>query len=246
MGTISELFQECKNIVFDTDYSFARQWKKEDSKRVLIGMIPNYFPREIIHAANGLAIGIVGSEFKNPEQINQDKSHYESCSILSGVIELVRNGQLDGFDGFLLPSQCTPIKEMDEIDEINKKCTFVKYINFPQYFHTIIGDIINHYFVQDVLDEIYKINGIKVNSEMLNNSIQLYKNNLKLTERIYSLQKKYPEKISQEELYYTVLSGLQMPIEKHSEILNQIIGLLLKDSQEKEDDIFDAFSGAFC
>ncbi|MFA6571201.1 MAG: 2-hydroxyacyl-CoA dehydratase family protein [Bacteroidota bacterium] len=246
MKTLSEIHNYCKNTVLDNNFTAAKKWKEQASNRVLIGMIPNFFPREIIHAANGLAVGIVGEEFKMPQNTKPDMSSHQACSMFSGILELVNNGNLEGFDGFLLPSQCHTLQVLEEISKISDKCKFIKYINFPQYFHTIIGDILNHYFVQDILDEIYKINGVKVDSELLGNSISLYKNNLKLTEKLFSLSKKFPENFSQEELYTTVFSGLVLPIEEHNLILKDAVEILMEGSFEKDDYIFTAYKGTYC
>lgn len=246
MSRLNEIFQTCRNIVFDVNYTSAKKWKEQDSKRVLVGMIPNFFPREIIHAANGLAIGIVGDEYKILQNTKPSQDANQSCSLFSGIIDLVNKDKLDGFDGFLLPSRCDTLEAIGEINKISDKCKFVKFINFPQYFHTVIGDILNQHFVQGILDEIFKINGVKVNTESLNYSIGLYKTNLKLTEKIYSLSMKFPEKLTQDELYITVFSGLVMPIEEHNAILNSVIDILMEGMIERDDNAFKVYLGAYC
>ena len=246
MKKLSKIFDYCNKVIFDDNFTVAKKWKEKDKQRVLIGMIPNFFPREIIHAANGLAIGIVGNEFKLPDSNKSDISKIQSCSMFSGVLDLVNKSKLDGFDGFLLPSRCDTLQALEEINKISYKCKFVKFINFPQYFHTLIGDILNQYFVQQVRDEVYKINGIKVTTKSLNNSINLYKNNLKLTEKLYSLSLKYPKKISQENLYLVVFSGIVIPIEEHNAILSKAIKVLGKNTGEKGDYVYKVHTGAYC
>jgi benzoyl-CoA reductase subunit C len=243
MKTLNEIFQECKEIAHDDSYSYAKKWKHKNAKRVLIGIIPNYFPREIIHAANGLAVGIIGEGLKYPISKSKKESEISSCSMLEGLFDLVQNKNFKEFDGFILPSQCHALTINKEIKKINQKGKFIKYINFPQYFQTIIGDVLNHYLVLDVLQEINKINNVEVTSHALNDSIQLFKDNLKLTEKISSLREK--NNISQNNLYYTVLSGLLIPIEEHNEILRSIIELL-DDTEEVDDKLFKVYSGAYC
>lgn len=245
MKTFNEIIKNCKNIVFEENYSFAKKWKKNSKNRVLIGIIPNYFPREIIHAANGLAVGIIGAELKHPENNFKQKKAKSACSMLEGVFDLVKSGKYKEFDGFILPSQCLALSGFDEIQKIREEGKFIKYINFPQYFQTIIGDILNHYFVSDVLKEIYKINKVKVTSKTLNNSIQLFKENLKLTEKIYSMRKKGNQKINRDDLYYSVMAGLLIPIENHNEILSNIIDML-DGTEEKDENIFNVYAGAYC
>jgi benzoyl-CoA reductase subunit C len=243
MKELSEIFKECKRIVFEDNNSFAKKWKKESPDRVLIGIIPNYFPREIIHAANGLAVGIIGEGLKYPSINKHKESSTSSCSMLEGLFDIVRNKNYKDFDGFILPSQCHTLSNNKEIKKINKKGKFIRYINFPQYFQTIIGDVLNHYLVLDVLKEIKKINHIDVTTQTLNNSIQLFKDNLKLTEKISSLREK--NNISQNDLYYTVLAGLLIPIEEHNEILRNIIELL-DDTEVVDDKILKVYAGAYC
>ncbi|MBM2814051.1 MAG: type benzoyl-CoA reductase BcrC subunit [Ignavibacteria bacterium] len=246
MSNTSKIFSECENIVFDGNFSIAKNWKAELKDRVLIGIIPNYIPREIIHAAGGLAVGVVGSEYRDPEHHKSSQEDPHSCSMLTGIFELVNSGAHLDFDGFILPTQCNAMKAYPEIIEITKTSKFIKYISFPQYFQTIIGDVINNYFVHDVLEEIHKINGVRVSKESFEDSIQLYKSNLRLTEKIYAIRQRYPDKISQEDLYNTVFSGLLIPIEKHNEILKNINDLLAEEVNEYSDNLFEFFSGAFC
>jgi len=243
MNTLSGIFKECKRIVFEDNYSFAKKWKAEAPDRVLIGIIPNYFPREIIHAANGLAIGIIGEGLKHPVSKERKESETSSCSMLEGLFDMVHNKKYKEFEGFILPSQCHALNVNKEIKKINKKGKFIKYINFPQYFQTIIGDVLNHNLVLDVLQEINKINHVEVTTQTLNSSIQLFKDNLKLTEKISSLREN--NNISQNDLYYTVLSGLLIPIEEHNEILRNIIEIL-DDTEILDDKLLKVYSGAYC
>ena len=38
----------------------AKDWKEEKEGRVLVGYMPIYFPREILHAAGAMPVGIFG------------------------------------------------------------------------------------------------------------------------------------------------------------------------------------------
>ena len=58
---IDELLGLCKDLAFDLDFQFAKKWKAEQADRILVGYLPIYFPREIVHAVEGLAVGIMGT-----------------------------------------------------------------------------------------------------------------------------------------------------------------------------------------
>ncbi|MCK6650604.1 MAG: benzoyl-CoA reductase subunit C, partial [Bacteroidia bacterium] len=60
MKNLNDIIQECKQIAFDLKFTRAQKWKEEKEGRVIVGYMPIYFPREIIHAAGGLPIGIFG------------------------------------------------------------------------------------------------------------------------------------------------------------------------------------------
>lgn len=246
MKNLPEIFEECKNIVFDDNYTQAKKWKANGEKRVLIGIIPNYFPREIIHAANGFAVGIIGKELKLPFQSEQTGFEKHSCSFLEGLFDMVKSQDYEAFDGFILPSQCSTLAVSSEIVNIKQNGKFIKYINFPQYFQTIISNILNHNLVTEVLSELYRINGIEVTAPSLVNSIQLFKDNLRLTEKIYDLSVKKLSLISQEDLYYTVLAGLLLPVEEHNQILENIIELLGVVDEEESHNLFRVYSGVYC
>ena len=57
---LTSLLEECKSLAFDLNFTYAKQWKAKSKYRLLVGYLPIYVPREIIHAANGMAVGIMG------------------------------------------------------------------------------------------------------------------------------------------------------------------------------------------
>ena len=74
--------------------------------------MPIYVPREIIHAAGMLPLGIVGGG-DQLEVIHGD-AYYQSyiCRIPRSTIELGVSGRLDFVDGMLFPSICDVIRNL--------------------------------------------------------------------------------------------------------------------------------------
>ncbi len=54
MKELKELIGECKKHAFDLMYTRAKEWKEEKEGNVLVGYMPIYFPREILHAAKAM------------------------------------------------------------------------------------------------------------------------------------------------------------------------------------------------
>jgi hypothetical protein len=60
MPTVKEIIARCEAIYDDIDFTAAREWKAAEPDRQVIGYMPIYVPREIIHAAGMLPLGILG------------------------------------------------------------------------------------------------------------------------------------------------------------------------------------------
>ncbi|MDH3268132.1 MAG: benzoyl-CoA reductase subunit C [Ignavibacteria bacterium] len=246
MQTLTSIIERCKQLAFDLNYSRAKDWKNDQNDRVLIGYMPIYFPREIVYAANGFAVGILG--VGDRKQIVKGDAFYQSyiCRIPRGIVELALDGHFKNFDGFIFPSICDVIRNLSGMFQILKVGTFVHYLDYPQNFKPDVGGEFYEKELQHVLSEIKKINNVTVTKERLNNSIQLYNKNRKLLEEIYNIRQEYPWRLSSEELYYIVRAGLVIPVEEHNEILEDVCRFIQKEIGEPMDKIKILVSGSFC
>ncbi|MGK2944723.1 MAG: benzoyl-CoA reductase subunit C, partial [Desulfuromonadales bacterium] len=57
---VEKIVDFCQGIFEDITFAKARQWKDAQPGRKVIGYMPVYVPREIIHAAGMLPLGILG------------------------------------------------------------------------------------------------------------------------------------------------------------------------------------------
>ena len=132
--SIEQITAKCKELSFDLDFSYAKKWKNEYPKRVLVGYMPVYFPREIVHAAGGLAIGIMGAGDR--KQIIKGDAFYQSyiSHIPRGIIEMALDGNLNDIDGFIFPSICDVIRNLSGMFKVIGKGKFIKYLDYPQNF----------------------------------------------------------------------------------------------------------------
>ena len=243
---LSSIINKCKDLAFDLNFTKAKEWKDEDDKRVIIGYMPIYVPREIIHAANGLAVGILGAGDR--KQIIKGDAYYQSyiCRIPRGIIELALDKHFEGFDGFLFPSICDVIRNLSGMFQILEQGKFAHYLDFPQNFQLEIGGTFYKKEMQSILDAIKKINNMEVTPEKLNHSIMLYNKNRKLIEKIYDIRQEFPWRLTAEELYYIVRAGLVLPVEEHNDILENVVDCIQKEIGEPMDKIKIIVSGSFC
>jgi benzoyl-CoA reductase subunit C len=246
MQTLNGIIEKCRLLAFDLDYSEAKGWKNNGDNRILIGYMPIYFPREIVHAANGLAVGILG--VGDRKQIMKGDAFYQSyiCRIPRGIIELALDDHFKNFDGFIFPSICDVIRNLSGMFQVLKMGTFIHYLDYPQNFKSHVGGEFYEKELHNILDEIKKINKIKVTPEQLNNSIKLYNKNRQLIEAIYNIRQEYPWRLSCEELYYIVRAGMVIPVEEHNSMLEDVLGFIQKEIGEPMDKIKILVSGSFC
>ena len=108
----AEIIAGCQALYDDLAVTSAREWKNADPKRKVIGYMPVYVPREIIHAAGMLPLGILGGG-DQMEVIHGD-AYYQSyiCRIPRSTIELGLTKKLDFVDGMLFPSICDVIRNL--------------------------------------------------------------------------------------------------------------------------------------
>ncbi|MCE9538147.1 MAG: benzoyl-CoA reductase subunit C, partial [Bacteroidetes bacterium] len=233
-------------ISFDLKFTRAQKWKEEKEGRVIVGYMPIYFPREIIHAAGGLPIGIFGGGDR--KQIIKGDAYYQSyiCHIPRSIIELALDKQMDHFDGFIFPSICDVIRNLSGIFKQQKIGKFVKYMDFPQNFLPQIGGVFYQQEMQHVLKYIKEINGVEITTEKLNHSIDLYNKNRKMIEFIYDIRQEYPWRLSIEDVYHIIRAGTQMPVEEHNVILEQVCKHIDQNIGTPQDKVKVVISGAFC
>ncbi len=246
MAALNKIINECKSLAFDLGFTEAKKWRSEDKSRILVGYLPIYFPREIVHAAGGLAVGIMGTGDR--KQVIKGDAYFQSyiCRMPRGIIEMALDHNLDDFDGFVFPSICDVIRNLSGMFKILDKGTFVKYLDFPQNFQSHIGGTFYQKEMQHVLDMIHKINGITVTTEKLNHSISLYNKNRQLLEHIYDVRQEYPWRLSIEDVYHIIRAGQVIPVEKHNELLEVICKEIDKDIGKPEDRVRVVVSGSFC
>jgi len=246
VNSLNHVIEKCKTLAFDLNFKRARDWKAGHKNRVLIGYMPIYIPREIIHAANGLPVGILG--VGDRKQVIKGDAFYQSyiCRIPRGIIELALDNYFNNFDGFIFPSICDVIRNLSGMFQLLKVGTFIHYLDFPQNFQSDIGGIFYQNEMHHILSEIKKINGVEVNSEQLNNSIKLYNKNRRLIEEIYNIRRNFPWRLSAEELYYIIRAGMVIPVEEHNDILEQVVDYMSKENGKPMDKIKVMVIGSFC
>ena len=135
----ANVVQRCEDLFTDLNFEAARAWKAAKPGRKVIGFMPYYVPREIIHAAGALPLGILGGG-DQLEVIHGD-AYYQSyiCRIPRSTIELGVSGRLDFVDGMLFPSICDVIRNLSGMWKLMFPNKGSRYVDLPQNFEDDVG-----------------------------------------------------------------------------------------------------------
>jgi benzoyl-CoA reductase subunit C len=245
-STTTEIVAQCQALYEDLHFTAARKWKEADKGRKVIGYLPVYVPRELIHAAGMLPLGIMGGG-DNLEVIHGD-AYYQSyiCRIPRSTIELGVSGRLDFVDGMLFPSICDVIRNLSGMWKMLFPETYSKYFDVPQTYKDEIGGTFYIGEMREFLHDLEGIAGRKISDDDIRNSIAVYNENRKLVNELYALRAKMPWQAPASEAYLVIRAGLVLPVEDHSVLLRRYIDAATAEKRPIKDNSRVVVTGMFC
>lgn len=235
------------NALFeDLSFSTAREWKTAVPGRKVVGYMPIYVPRELIHAGGMLPLGILGGG-DQLEVIHGD-AYYQSyiCRIPRSTIELGVSGRLDFVDGMLFPSICDVIRNLSGMWKMLFPNVYVRYFDVPQNYRDDIG---GNYYVNELNElrhDLGELRGKPIADDELRNSIALYNENRRLVRELYAFRAERPWQAPAAEAYLVLRAGLVLPVEEHSAMLRDYLAAARAEERPRRDNCRVVVTGAFC
>jgi len=244
--TTTEIVARCQALFDDLTFSAARQWKDAQPGRKVIGFMPVYVPREIIHAAGMLPLGVLGGG-DNLEVIHGD-AYYQSyiCRIPRSTIELGVSGRLDFVDGMLFPSICDVIRNLSGMWKMLFPKVYSRYFDVPQTYEDEIGGTFYENEIKEFIHDLERMAGRGITASDLRNSIDLYNVNRRLIRDLYALRAQRPWQAPASEAYLVIRAGMVLPVEEHSELLAQYIAAASAEERPIKDNSRVIVTGMFC
>ncbi len=243
--SVGSIVSRCEELYNDLHFSYVKEWKKKRDGRA-IGYMPIYVPREIIHAAGMLPVGIMGAG-DNLEIIRGD-AYYQSyiCHIPRSTIELGLGGRLDCLDGMLFPAICDVIRNLSGMWQLMFKDKYVKYIDYPQNFNAGIGGNFYVNELNQLRNDLGAMNGKPIHNDKLNESIKLYNKNAKAIDRLYALRAEAPHLVPTYELYLLMRAGNILEVSEHTRMVEEYLSQVKKEKRHEMDNIRVIVTGVFC
>lgn len=246
MASTGEIVGQATRLYEDLSFSAAREWKSAAPARKVIGYMPIYVPRELIHAAGMLPLGIVGGG-DQLEVIHGD-AYYQSyiCRIPRSTIELGVSGRLDFVDGMLFPSICDVIRNLSGMWKMMFPHVYSRYFDVPQNYVDEVG---GNFYVGELAElrhDLGELRGRPITDDELRASIAAYNENRRLMRELYELRAAQPWQVPATESYLVTRAGLVLSVEQHSELLRDYLAAVRCEARPKRDNTRVVLVGLFC
>jgi benzoyl-CoA reductase subunit C len=236
----------CQALFDDLQFTAAREWKAARPGRKVVAFMPIYVPRELIHAAEMLPLGIMGAG-ENLEVIHGD-AYYQSyiCRIPRSTLELGVTGRLDFVDGFLFPSICDVIRNLSGIWKLQFPNVYVRYFDVPQNYQDGVGGAYYVRELQELREGLEGLCGKKITDEALRASIAAFNENSRLVREVYAARAKAPWLAPTSEVYLVMRAGLVLPVEEHTQLLRDYLAAIRAEARPPRDNCRIILNGVFC
>lgn len=244
--TTEQIIDYCQGLLEDLDFTAAREWKEAEPGRKVIGFMPIYVPREMIHAAGMLPLGIFGGG--DQLEVIQGDAYFQSyiCRIPRSTIELVVTGRLDFVDGMLFPSICDVIRNLSGMLKMIRPEMYTHYFDVPQNYRDEVGGEFYANELRAFRSGLETLGEREISDEAIRRSIAVFNENRRLVNRFYELRGRCPWRIPASEAYVLMRAGMMIPVEEHNRLLEEYMAITEATDRPMRDNCRVVVSGMFC
>jgi benzoyl-CoA reductase subunit C len=233
---VQELADFARALYEDIDLGAVKRWKEAVPGRKAIGHMPIYVPRELIHAAGMLPVGVVGGGDRL--EIIRGDAFFQSyiCRIPRSTIELALSGRLDCLDGMLFPSICDVIRNLSGMWQMLFPDRYVRYVDVPQNYDPKVGGRFWRLEIDRMRDDFARVAGREITDDDLRRSIVVYNENRAVLRELYTERSRRPWVYPLSEVFLLLRAGNVLPPEEHTALLREYLVAAAEDGTRKEMD----------
>ncbi len=246
MSRREEIRARCEELCDDLDLGAVCAWKERHPGGRAVGYLPTYVPREILHAAGVLPVGILGGGDRL--EIVRGDACFQSyiCHLPRSVVELGLSGRLDVLDGMIFPSTCDVIRNLSGIWQLRFPGKLARYLDVPQNRDVAVGGRFYRAVLAGLLDDMARLSGRAPGDCDLAASIRAYNANRGLVEELRRLRRETPWLAPASEAYLVQRAGMLLPVEEHTALLLEFLELVRAEDRPVRDDARVVLNGVFC
>lgn len=230
----------------DLSFTAVSDWKSADPARKAVGFLPVYAPREVIHAAGALPVGIMGGADRL--EVVRGDSYFQSyiCHLPRSVIEMALTGRLDAMDGFVFPSICDVIRNLSGMFRMMLADRLIHYLDLPQNFDRRLGGGFYIHDMKKLAAGVSRLTGTPVTDGLLRQSIAVYDANRRAVRALVATRRERPWEVPLTEYYLMLRAGYVLPVEEHTAMLEEYVRCVPQAKRRRMDNIRVLVRGAFC
>jgi len=215
------MFERFQEVIGHVSQIVENYEKKLD--RPVIGVMPAYFPLELIWAAGGDPVQLWGNNLP----IEKADAYLQSycCSVARSVLELELRGSAQMVKAYAFTSLCDTLINSREIYrrlfskptlELSIPITRTKSAR-RRYLKSV---------VEALLSQLEQITGRTITAETLQTAARLYGRTRELQRELYALRRQNPGFIKNQEFYTVIKAGFFLPAEEYCRLLESLLDRL--------------------
>ncbi len=194
-----------------------------DRSRPVIGVMPAYFPLELVWAAGGYPVQLWGNNLP----IERADAYLQSycCSVARSMLELELRGSASMVEAYAFTSLCDTLINLREVyRRLFDKPTLELSIPITrteaarkQYLRHVVNRLI---------EALGGITGTPVDGENLRRAARIYGRQRELQRELYALRRSRPGLIKNRDFYAAVKAGFFLPPDEYSRLLEALLAQL--------------------
>ena len=217
------MFQPFHDVVSNISQTILNHEK--ELGRPVIGVMPAYFPMELIDAAGGYPVQLWGNNLA----IENSDAYLQSycCSVARSILELELRGLAGMVKAYAFTSLCDTLVNLREI----YRSIFTKPTLELSIPITRTMEARNNYLksvVQSVTSGLEEITGEKISTESLQQASERFHRTRILQRRLYMIRREHPGLIKSHDFYTVIKSAFFLPSDLYNGMLEDLVADLDK------------------
>ncbi|MGP8072188.1 MAG: 2-hydroxyacyl-CoA dehydratase subunit D [Thermoplasmata archaeon] len=242
--TVEKVVRLAGEVLADPTFPTVRAWRKAGGK--VVGCFPVYTPQELVHSLGLLPVSMQGGG-ENLEISRADAALGSFlCSISKSTLEMALTGLLDPFGAFVFPYICDVSRNLDGIFSRTLPDRPSHMLHLPQNFTSpaTVPFLVAEY--RSLLAKLEPLAGRPFSQDDLRTSIELFNEQRALVDRLATLKRETPWKVSLVEYYLLLRLGGLLPREVHIPLLRRALTEIEAREGKNKDAIRVIVIGPFC
>jgi bcr-type benzoyl-CoA reductase subunit C len=212
------MFDEFHEVVSNVSRTILTYEKELD--RPVIGVMPAYFPLELIEAAGGYPVQLWGNNLA----IEKADAYLQSycCSVARSVLELELREAANMVKAYAFTSLCDTLINLRELyRRVFTKPTLELSIPITRTVearHSYIASV-----VKSVADGLEAVTGNKITPESLTHAAKLHGRTRELQRRLYRIRREKPGIVKNHDFYTVIKTGFFLPADVYNRMLENLL-----------------------